>query len=902
MIEIVDFVAEEAPAGHVEYKISLQKGSFAWTVRRRYADFAEVWINLKLEDEVPAAESSASSSEQADLTSSRGRSGQKQTKNKGTTSEPEDGVPPSTQSSTATSDKEPVRFPGREPFWQKWLGTQNMRTRFFDERLLDLKRCCEFLLKKFPRDHSVQLLFHLGNFPRPAAPEAVRVRPTKVRGQVAIKVELEEPSSSSSSPSKTHSTTGGRPDTVIIEAYPSTGTGTAGGGSSSSSSKVVVQIDLTSTKVVGAAGDTTGGAGELQNEKTEDLPASSTTSLSALSPDDESFTQSDPTLASEFPSSSSSSSSTTARVVYAALSDLHTDVFYTVSVQTEVRILRLRSPIVAVSAFAPATLGDFTALPDGGAKSESKEDDEADTPLGTTNASELGNELSENMRRVAENIRSLETELEKDEHRSPENTKSTAANEKDTVTSSSSDGATMHQEPSSNYAGEELVPPDHETESQADSIATSEQNASDLVHDLLGASTSNYPTPDSDTVSQSQSVGALGAELHNSETTTGHQNENAQSSKSSRQKASASRRASRAVRRSEMERLRHRGSVALDYVQNVEVKKNQAIEKNPFRFTADGQIIQVEGTNSTGSTPAVAQNDIHPNSLLTGGAGGGEQFAVDHLSSLSNEPSRTGASSSVAGSATPGTATSSVVSRGGAAFNPSSALDHNNTGAAPKEPSSYSAKSTPVTLTGGAPLVPQFNDQTQPQSSDTDQSRRSTKENLDQTRRQESMRKIQDDLAQISAWICDNTTETEDEESFFDREEIPFVDAMLRSSDTLIDLLKRLKPGKISSNAHRLDRKKMAEVDLSFEGHARIKHQVLENISMFLHLCADEFQIKEESLFTPFDVLETRAKLQRNEIDLALEARLRAILRCFINLSRQTDGVLVPLTREYPKE
>eukprot|EP00392_Amoebophrya_sp_AT5.2_P001261 g1263.t1 len=143
---VLFYVRRKAPGGgnQLEYKIVLQKGSFAWTVRRRYADFESVWQRLKLADD---------------------------------------------------------DFPGREPLWQRWLGTNHMRARFFDERTKDLRRCAEVLLGgKWEDEQAVQMLFQIGNFPKPSPPETI---------------ELDASASDSA----------GEPDTVVVEAVPMSASG-----------------------------------------------------------------------------------------------------------------------------------------------------------------------------------------------------------------------------------------------------------------------------------------------------------------------------------------------------------------------------------------------------------------------------------------------------------------------------------------------------------------------------------------------------------------------------------------------------------------------------------------------------------------------------------------------------
>eukprot|EP00392_Amoebophrya_sp_AT5.2_P001262 g1264.t1 len=342
-----------------------------------------------------------------------------------------------------------------------------------------------------------------------------------------------------------------------------------------------------------------------------------------------------------------------------------------------------------------------------------------------------------------------------------------------------------------------------------------------------------------------------------------------------------------------MERLRHKGSVAEDYVRGVEVKKSRAIEKNPYRFTKDGDfVLQVEedkndpdcligNAASTVVFPPTSNdssrtNSVAPTPLTGGGAAPGSGFlppapavSVDSSAGVAQQQPEVEASASRAPS-----------------------KDKENE----KENKAADLEDhvpTPSESEGAAPggRGEEENDL------DHEQSRRVSKGNLDQTRRQEAMRKVIFDLRSVADWICERVPG----DAGARYENVPLLEAVLRSSDTLIDLAQKLKPG-VTAPAHRFDRQKMAEIDLSFEGHARVKHQVLENMGVFLSLCATEFNVNKTSLFTPFDVLESHHRLQNGDCDLALEARLRAILRCFIMLSRNTDGVLVPLTREYPKD
>ncbi|CAD7937564.1 unnamed protein product [Amoebophrya sp. A25] len=417
-----------------------------------------------------------------------------------------------------------------------------------------------------------------------------------------------------------------------------------------------------------------------------------------------------------------------------------------------------------------------------------------------------------------------------------------------------------------------------------------------------------------------------------------HNRDDSCASARGRRAESASR---RIPRKSEMERVRHRGSVARDYVRGVEAEKAKAVEKNPYRFTSDGDFVQVgedsctvgsmsasdaatpRGGGRTASRPPPLQNA----SIKQVGA----QIRSGSRSALDEDSTTVRGAAAIAkmtGSGVPRppglppkpppSAVSSQRKHGASADNDdeestiaSSRGENAHCGGGTTTASSSKSHEGVVEHSGiqeehatGSPCSTQTAD-------------------VDTVRNRETMRKQAADLELVASWIWQRTKNQfyarSTSRSEKGKRPLHLVEALLRGSDALLDLLDVLDTTqKKHKPPHRFDQKMIAGISLSFEGHARIKHQVLENMGLFLQRCSEPpFGLKKQEHFTPLDVLRCQADLIRCmspkaatqdtedsgprllEYDLGLETRMRAILRCFIALSRRTDGELVLQTREY---
>lgn len=896
MIHIEEFLEERlASTNHVEYKIVLRRGQFGWTVRRRYNDFVDAHAHLVSHLPVQRAEALSSPhrgggvvhdepgwhdlGKEVRTTTTPTTSGVPQHHQAG-------GGPPRRHASDSDADffesaplpaDEQLRrnfsseqlspnsresyapyekllaglphLPPKEPFLQKLFGTVEKRQDFFFRRCSRLREFSSYVLRSpwLTDQPVVKQLFSIGHIPRPEPPEAVRIKHTADQpGKVAIKVQIDRTSSSN----------GMEPDLVLVEAVAndevrkkssagesgedptstpkrtgrfSSGTTTTSGTTSGKTPKsvkhVLLQIPL---EMGGSSGR--GGSDRLHQDAARALQSVESSYLSERRRQQDDWTwsstdeddrlvewqvavvASEVDLAAEFqsaapsPSSPSSSSSPSASpsaprtqrgpspdyAVYAVL-DLTPGVTYTVRVLTEIRLLDLRSAPILVTAYAPRISKEGAVeFRSGGAVEE-----DLTGEGGGHHDGENGDEAMAMTVSHEEVASDAEPELDSPPAELDE-----------------AEGPDLP-------AGLASIPDlDEEDRTPVPPSADASNDVDDAHHD-------EDPASQSHSVASSRS---LSASRGDSKSDSGSflPPDNADEDPDSR---TSSKRTSlklgerRNIRKSAIDRVNFRGNVAMDYVENVELKKRDAIAKNPYRFTEQGFVKVEEGGDEDardgGSTRTSARQ-----SLVTG------EDDCNGVNLIADVDAR-----------------------------------------------SASASNSSSTTCAAA-----------------------TKLTADQRRQIEAIQQQEADAETIACWVHALTGR----QIFLDDH---LTVALLKASDTLLDLLivliPRIKP-ELPTRGRKIHRFDPARIEEIFEtgeegqDQARVKHNILQNVTLFLEVLEEKFGLTKKELFSPADVvklaqifMEATRENSTKKFDKQFEARFRTMLRCFFALAKNFDRMLL---------